>query len=63
MKSLGGIDKMLSWVEWQRDMESCYNFMPKWYWNYELRRKTYEDYVDSYEKKHNKNPRNLDEAF
>lgn len=51
---------MLSWAEWQSYLESSYNFMPKWYWNFELRRKMYEDYV---ERKHNKNTDNLKEAF
>jgi hypothetical protein len=38
---------MLSWTEWQSYMESSYNFMPKWYWNNGLRRKVYQDYIDS----------------
>jgi len=61
---IGRITDMLSWVEWQSVKESSYNFMPKWYWNYGLRRKMYEDYVNSIEnKKIDNNTDNLNEDF
>ena len=41
------MNRTLSWTDWQNMMESSYNFMPKWYWNNGLRRKVYQDYIDS----------------